>query len=131
MSHTRVVYLIHFDEPYKHARHYLGSAQDLDARLIEHHRGDGSRLMQVITAVGISWRLARTWRGGRQLERRLKTLGSAVRLCPICSPARRWGEFGSVCHRHQAGRPLRRVAVRSTHPPTQPPMLQETAPWLQ
>ena len=33
MSATTVVYLIHFDAPYKHAQHYLGSAIDLEARL--------------------------------------------------------------------------------------------------
>lgn len=90
---TTVVYLIHFDEPYKHARHYIGSAVDLDKRLEEHARGTGSRLMAVIMAAGIPWQLARTWDGGRQLERRLKTLGGAARLCPICSPSTKWGEF--------------------------------------
>jgi hypothetical protein len=47
---TKTVYLIHFDEPYKHARHYVGSAVSLDARLEEHRRGSGSRLMAVIAA---------------------------------------------------------------------------------
>jgi predicted GIY-YIG superfamily endonuclease len=92
---TRVVYLIHFDRPYKHARHYLGSAADLGARLDEHRRGAGSRLMAVISAAGIPWCLARTWRGGRQLERRLKNHGGATRMCPICTPTTRRARLGS------------------------------------
>lgn len=124
MSTTRVVYLIHFDEPYKHARHYLGSTTDLDERLVEHHRGAGSRLMQVITAAGISWRLAREWRGGRKLERRLKKHGGAVRLCPICTPNTRRGELGSACNRHHRDRPPHRVAVR--RPPS-----NEVPAWVQ
>lgn len=110
MSETRVVYLIHFDTPYKHARHYLGSAANLNARLDDHRRGTGARLMAVIKDAGITWRLARTWSGGRRVERRLKTLGSAVRICPICSPNNKWGRFAP------AWRPGRRVLV----PPRQP-----------
>jgi predicted GIY-YIG superfamily endonuclease len=30
------VYLIHFDRPYKHSRHYLGYATDVDERLERH-----------------------------------------------------------------------------------------------
>src|SRR5689334_19796208 len=86
---TRIVYLLHFDQPFKHARHYLGSAVKLDDRLEEHRRGTGSRLMAVVAAAGISWRLARTWRGGRQLERQLKNHGGATRMCPICTPTTR------------------------------------------
>lgn len=78
------VYLIHFDTPYKYARHYLGSAQDLDARLAQHRAGTGARLMQVITQAGIGWRVARTWEGGRGTEWALKRYKNSPRLCPIC-----------------------------------------------
>jgi predicted GIY-YIG superfamily endonuclease len=30
------VYLIHFDRPYHHARHYIGYTDDVDARLAGH-----------------------------------------------------------------------------------------------
>jgi predicted GIY-YIG superfamily endonuclease len=84
------VYLLHFDRPYKHARHYLGWADDLDARLARHRRGHGARLVAVITAAGIGWQLARTWPGdGRVLERLLKNQHNAPRLCPICRAAAR------------------------------------------
>ena len=81
-----MVYLIHFDTPYKHARHYLGFTHDLDARLEQHRQGNGARLIEVIAEHGITWRLARTWEGERELERRLKNWHNSPRLCPICNP---------------------------------------------
>jgi predicted GIY-YIG superfamily endonuclease len=78
------VYLLHFDKPYKHARHYLGSTKNLKIRLAEHRAERGARLMEVISQAGISFTLARTWRGGRKVERRLKNQKNAPKLCPIC-----------------------------------------------
>lgn len=80
------VYLIHFDAAYKHARHYIGWTTDLDARLQAHRAGRGARLMEVITADGITWQLARTWPGGRDRERAIKNRHEAPQLCPVCSP---------------------------------------------
>jgi hypothetical protein len=55
-----VVYLIHFETPFRHARHYTGwTAGDLDARLAQHRAGAGARLMAVITQAGIDRTLAR------------------------------------------------------------------------
>lgn len=79
-------YLIHFDEPYQHARHYTGWTTNLDERLAEHAAGRGSRLMEVIRDAGISWRLARVWTGTRHLERSLKRSGGMSRRCPMCKP---------------------------------------------
>ncbi len=84
-----VVYLLHFQRRYKHAGHYLGSCNDLTRRLTQHGKGQGARLLDVITRAGISWRLARTWPGGKQRERQLKKQGGASRSCPICKEARR------------------------------------------
>jgi hypothetical protein len=42
--------------------------------------------MEVITAAGITWRLVRTWPGGRDRERAIKDRHEAPRLCPACSP---------------------------------------------
>lgn len=83
-----VVYLVHFTEPYRHARHYTGWTADLDARLAEHQAGRGARLLQVITQVEIDWTLARTWQGTRARERQLKRQGGASRRCPICRAER-------------------------------------------
>ncbi len=80
------VYLIHFDEKLSHAQHYLGSTADLASRLDRHRKGQGARLMQVITELGIPWRVARTWDGDRALERELKRQKASPRLCPICNP---------------------------------------------
>jgi predicted GIY-YIG superfamily endonuclease len=81
------VYLIHFERRYAHAGHYLGFAEDVEARLEQHRRGAGARLMQVIVQAGIGWQLVRTWdEGDRTLERRLKLQKNGPRLCPVCSP---------------------------------------------
>jgi predicted GIY-YIG superfamily endonuclease len=79
-----VVYLLHFDRPYVHARHYTGFATDLDARLAKHAAGRGARLLEVVKDAGIGWRLARTWPGTRATERALKRQGGASRRCPLC-----------------------------------------------
>ena len=92
MVRQDTVYLLHFDEPYKHARHYLGYTGNLELRVAEHRNGTGARLMRAVVEAGISFVVARTWEGDRAFERRLKQRGSAVRLCPICSPGNRCAE---------------------------------------
>ncbi len=79
------VYLLHFDEKYKHAGHYLGYTANLEQRLEQHASGTGARLTQVVAQAGISWELARTWEGDRSVERRLKGYHSGRKLCPICN----------------------------------------------
>jgi predicted GIY-YIG superfamily endonuclease len=80
-------YLIHFDQPYKHARHYLGCTRDLERRLQEHRAGRGSRLMEVVMAAGIGFTVARTWtEGDFEFEKLLKHQKHHSRLCPICHP---------------------------------------------
>ena len=83
------VYLIHFNTPFKHARHYLGFSDDLNQRLTDHLCGKGSRLMEVVTDAGIEWTLARVWSGDRKFERRLKNRKNSPALCPICSATRK------------------------------------------
>lgn len=83
---TEINYLIHFDTPYKHAQHYLGYTQDLDARLACHRSGNGARLIEVIQNAGIGWRCVRTWPGGRERELQLKARKESPALCPICNP---------------------------------------------
>jgi predicted GIY-YIG superfamily endonuclease len=81
-----VVYLLHFDRPYRHARHYSGTTPNghLTERLAQHAAGHGARLTQVVADAGIGWHLARTWPGGRTRERQLKRQGGASRRCPLC-----------------------------------------------
>jgi predicted GIY-YIG superfamily endonuclease len=79
------VYLICFNKPYKHAKHYLGFTENLDRRLTDHLCGMGARLMEVVTEAKIEWKVVRTWSGDRKLERRLKNRKEAPALCPLCS----------------------------------------------
>lgn len=79
------VYLLHFDTPFGHARHYTGWATNLTARLTHHASGTGARLTQVAAAAGIGWSLARTWTSvDRNFERQRKNRGGAARQCPVC-----------------------------------------------
>lgn len=81
------VYLIHFKEPYKHARHYVGFTDDLERRLEQHKGSYSSKLMAVVNAAGIAWECVRTWNADRKFERHIKTGYHAVpKLCPICNP---------------------------------------------
>lgn len=68
------------------ARHYIGFSEDIEARLEEHRRGNGSAFMAAVSQRGIEWTLARVWPGqGRDWERHLKRQKHAARLCPICN----------------------------------------------
>ena len=81
----QTVYLIHFNRAYRHAKHYLGYSENLDKRICDHLAGMGARLMEVITEAKIEWKVVRTWKGDRKLERRLKNRKEAPALCPVCS----------------------------------------------
>ena len=52
------VYLLHFDQPYKHARHYIGWTNDLAARVELHANGGGARLMAVVSEANITFQEA-------------------------------------------------------------------------
>ena len=84
------VYLLHFDQPYKHARHYVGWARNVKRRLAEHAAGRGARLLAVVRDAGIGWQLARLWPGSRARERQIKRQGGHARHCPCaaCGPGR-------------------------------------------
>lgn len=84
------VYLLHFDQPVSdRARHYLGWASDLAARLEAHREGRGARLMEVVKERGITWHVSRTWEGSRDRERAIKDRAESPRLCPDCTPSPR------------------------------------------
>jgi predicted GIY-YIG superfamily endonuclease len=92
------LYLLHLEAKVAgHAGHYLGQTDDLAARLRSHRRGRGAKLLAAAKALGIGWRLVRTWDAPAdktarlQLERRLKN-AHGPHLCPECNPrALRWG----------------------------------------
>ena len=76
-------YLICLDEPYFHARHYLGYSDDIPARLTTHRKGHGSPLLAAALAAGIDFRVVRIWPGAdRHFERKLHNPHGS-RLCVI------------------------------------------------
>jgi hypothetical protein len=85
------VYLLHFDRPFGHARHYSGFAMpgNLAYRMAHHRAGSGANLLRHVAAAGISWELVRTWPGDRSSERQIKRAGHGPRYCPRCDPALR------------------------------------------
>jgi hypothetical protein len=90
------IYLLHFDRPYRHAKHYLGYARDESAmhRRIDSHynatAGDGQnhRLLVVLREAGISFTLARVWPDGTRMQERSKKKAGKSRICPICREQR-------------------------------------------
>lgn len=92
------VYLLHFTAPVAPGRHttqhYIGSADDLAARIQRHRLGYGARLVQVAIERGIKFQVMRVWKGDRTLERKLKNMKNAPALCPLCNPQ---------AHRHAPG----------------------------
>ena len=91
-----VCYLLHFDHPYQHARHYTGWTDDLLGRLDAHARACGARLMNVISRAGIGFVLVRVCEGTRATERAIKNAGGAARYCPACTPHPRNGHWPPV-----------------------------------
>lgn len=81
------IYLLHFDAPFSHAKHYTGWARHLEARIRHHRNGtSGAKLMDALHAAGIGFQVAKTEYGTRTRERQLKQHG-ATRRCPICQSA--------------------------------------------
>jgi len=82
---TAVVYLLHFDRPYRGPmQHYVGFTDDLETRLDDHRNGTGGATTRRAYSQGIGFTLARTWwPGSRQLERQVKDCGP-VNYCPLC-----------------------------------------------
>lgn len=81
------VYLLHFERPISEdhtTQHYVGSAAKLIPRLDMHATHPDARLLQVAQERHIGFALARTWPGGRNEERRIKSRKEGPRLCPIC-----------------------------------------------
>lgn len=91
-KHPGIVYLLHFSapvHPFRPARHYIGWTSEekgAEGRLQDHQTGQGARITAAASGRGISFIIARTWKGSRRFERRLKCRKNAPRLCPLCSP---------------------------------------------
>ena len=83
---TGYIYLIHFDRPLSHARHYVGWTEELPERIRSHAKGIGARLLAVLLREGISWRVSRVWAGmTKKDERKIKKSRAAKSsICPLC-----------------------------------------------
>jgi hypothetical protein len=91
------LYLLHFDRPYEHARHYLGySSGDPIHRITLHRAGrSGCRLTEAVARAGISMSIGWCcYVGDRHDERRLKERSHLPLLCRRCAghaaASRRW-----------------------------------------
>lgn len=82
------VYILHFDTPFHHARHYTGSTRALLDRFTTHAYGDGARLMRVLMEEGVEWMLGGLWMtdqtNARKAERWIKGQKNAERYCQLC-----------------------------------------------
>lgn len=80
------LYLLHFDTPYKHAKHYLGIAYSgIENRIEDHRNGRGANITKVLKANNITFTVAKTWlQVPRKSEMKMKGRG-LTEYCPICS----------------------------------------------
>lgn len=88
-----MLYLLHFDPPFRHARHYLGfsegdSAGQVSVRVNRHIAGNGAKLTKHAVESGCELIHVLTMPGGRNEERRIKKSHNVPRLCPLCKAGR-------------------------------------------
>ena len=89
------VYLLHFSEPYHHARHYVGFTQhehgmnpveEVNERLNQHFDGHGNALVHTVHTRGILVVVARVWGNRtRAFERKVHNRRPKRLLCPLCA----------------------------------------------
>ena len=87
------VYVLHFDRPLKHAKHYVGWSKDHplkpNGRIDKHRKGQGSALTKALFQAEIGFEVSIIWEGVcRNFERRKKNSGGASRYCPICKDSK-------------------------------------------
>lgn len=92
-----VVYLIHLERPFKHARHYVGSTQNLLERIRCYRaaNADACAFMRAVHRAAIDWDVAAvwsfetieealTWEYSFKKSGRGKHSRTAARSCPAC-----------------------------------------------
>lgn len=91
------VYIIHFEEPLAHAKHYTGSTEHPRKRFRDHATGHGARITEVLMELGIEWRVGALFqvKNCRKSERDLKKQTRAAKYCEICNP-NGWVPRGAV-----------------------------------
>lgn len=85
---TGYIYVLHFETPLSHARHYVGCTTKIEKRLSAHAVGAGSRLTRELRRQGIAWHLASLFCCSRQqmrrIERKIKNCHGGGRYCETC-----------------------------------------------
>lgn len=80
------IYLLHFNQPLKHAKHYLGYSENNPEERIELHRQGKSkvRIMEVLFKANISFSVVSIWTDkSRTDERKMKGRGKSS-ICETC-----------------------------------------------
>lgn len=85
------VYVLHFDPPFQHAKHYVGfTKRDVNERLAEHLSGRGNSLVYAAHRAGCRVTVVRFWKSGtRRFEVYLKSRKDVPRWCACCSGGKR------------------------------------------
>jgi len=98
----RVLYLLHFEQPVRNCRHYLGITwkTHLMRRLRQHEGHHGANLTSKVSQLGVRFHLVCVWEGATfKQERDIKRASHFSKLCYMCSPSRqrdhRWPAFVS------------------------------------
>jgi len=84
-----MIYLVHFERPFKHAKHYVGFTDVTLRERFKRHTSNarlrrGSALMRAVLEAGIKFKVVKVWDGDRNDERRVKIDGHSARRCPVC-----------------------------------------------
>lgn len=88
------IYLLHFTQPFRHAKHYIGvTSLTVEARMARHRSSYGAKLLKMLLQDGGDFVVADVWEADSMREafaeeRRLKRLGGGARSCSICAAAR-------------------------------------------
>ena len=81
-----VIYLLHFDQPYRHAKHYTGWTEDLLDRLDRHAAGAAPAWSRSSGKPGSASPWSASAKAPARTERAIKNAGGAARYCPACTP---------------------------------------------
>ena len=85
-----IVYIIHFNEPYKHAKHYTGITNDFYLRMKAHLKGKGAKLPYIVLKSGIGmkffiWKNNLNFKEAKKEEKRIKkVIKNTARICKYC-----------------------------------------------
>jgi hypothetical protein len=87
-----MVYLLHFDRGFKHARHFVGATTNADeARALA--RGEVPRIdnpmLNAARLAGVRFSVERIWSGGHAEALNRRIAGNHAKICPACATERR------------------------------------------